>query len=147
MFDLLTGARLQLGADVAGCSPTFLQMLSCGWLLCASSPPVLTSRSTANPSYFSGLFHRWPAAQQVLQPSVQIVQQVLEQLRTGTAWPQLPASAEVAICHQLARVKAVLDGRLLLQQHLRHDLSGPPGPPGGSAHHTPQTHPSPGRRF
>jgi len=72
----------------------------------------------------------------VLQPSVEFMQQVLQQLRAGTAWSQLPVDAEVTICHQLARVKAVLDGRLLLQQHLSHQPPGGNDHPGDSSRHT-----------
>lgn len=63
----------------------------------------------------------------MLQPSINFMQQVLQQLKDGAAWGQLPASAESTLCHQLARVKAVLDGRLLLQQHQLSDALDQPG--------------------
>jgi hypothetical protein len=56
------------------------------------------------------------AAEQLLQPGISYLQQLLQQLQSGTAWAALESTADPLVCHHLMRVRAVLEGRLLLQQ-------------------------------
>eukprot|EP00775_Hariotina_reticulata_P011810 gene11810-11954_t len=158
LLSIMTGVEAAAAGAAAAIRAVITAAVSVGWAQLHQVAPVVMqavqtpgcvgsaehdllvslSLCLAAPGAAAAQLHhlRWLAAQQVLQPSVDFMQQVLQQLKGGTAWGQLPASAEITLCHQLARVKAVLDGRLLLQQHLRSQLSDALDQPGGPPRHT-----------
>jgi hypothetical protein len=65
---------------------------------------------------------RSSAAEQLLQPGVAYLQELLQQLQSGISWAAIEGAADALVCHHLMRVRAVLEGRLLLHQNQQRQL-------------------------